>query len=343
MTTLIRAASLSGFEDCARDCGIDVTKTVQRAGLTLKALRDPEALIPYIALMQLLERAARDSGRADFGQRMSLRQSVSILGPIAVLMEHVDTVGEAFRIAARYVFVHSPAIRFSVDPVVGNAARADLRFSIDMPRLPPHGQTIELSLGVIVRVLDLLGQGELKPLCVLVPHARLAAAETYRRTYGCVCLFDQAHAAVRLDAGALTRPLARRDRVLRELAQNYLDTRFTRADQTFIEKVRWLVRDYLSAGMASHAPIASMLAVHVRTMQRRLDSEGTTFEAIKDEVRRDRFEQLLASNSSLQLSQIAAMLDYANQSALTRSCRRWFGISPSQYLSTRVARSAVPS
>lgn len=339
MTPLIRADSLSGFEQFGAECGIDVPKAIRRFGLTLKALRDPEALIPYIALMQLLEFAARESGRADFGQQMSLRQGLAVLGPVAVLMAHVPTVGEAFGLASRYVFVHSPAIQFEIRPVEGKAGQVDLRFGINMRNLPPHAQTIELSLGVIVRILDMLGQGELRPQRVLMSHAQVADSATYRRIYTCPCDFNQPYDAVRVEAHAMSRRLAQDDPVLRKLAQNYLDSHYTRPDQAFSDKVRRLVRDYLSAGLASYAPIADMLAVHVRTMQRRLTDEGTSFEAIKDEVRREVFDQV-AANGSLQLTQVAAMLDYANQSALSRSCRRWHGVSPSQYLA---ARATAPS
>ena len=62
--------------------------------------------------------------------------------------------------------------------------------------------------------------------------------------------------------------------------------------------------------------------------QRRLREEGTTFEDIKDEVRRDLARRYLA-HPEVPLAQVTAVLDYREQSALTRSCQRWFQTTPS--------------
>ncbi len=69
--------------------------------------------------------------------------------------------------------------------------------------------------------------------------------------------------------------------------------------------------------------------MHPRTLQRRVREEGTTFEAIKDGVRRGLAQRYL-SQPDLPLTQITALLGYSEQSAFGRSCRRWFGVTPRQ-------------
>lgn len=332
MTELVRAAGLSGYERLASELGLDVARVVHRVGLTLHALREPNALISYRALMQLLEMSARDSRRPDFGLRLSQRQGLDILGPVAVVMEHAGTVAEAMELGSRYVFVHSPAIRFSVAPVAGRAGFKDLRFAIQMPNAPARAQTIELSLGVIVQVLDLLCRGRFRPALVMLPHAALSDPQVYVQCYGCACRFDQDYAAVRVYTSALSQTLTARNPLLSELARSYLDTRHVRPDLALSDRVAALVREFLGTERSSQEDIARMLAMHPRTLQRRLREEGTAFEDIKDEVRRDLLGQLLQRSTVPSLTQIAGMLDYAEQSALTRSCRRWFGAAPSALL-----------
>ena len=63
------------------------------------------------------------------------------------------------------------------------------------------------------------------------------------------------------------------------------------------------------------------------TLQRRLAADGTTYAAILDGVRRDTARQFL-TGSDMPMSQIAAAVGLSEQSALTRSCRRWFGLTP---------------
>ena len=67
--------------------------------------------------------------------------------------------------------------------------------------------------------------------------------------------------------------------------------------------------------------------MHPRTLHRRLAREGARFEEIKDEVRREMARSLIAQ-AGLSMTQIAGALGYAEQSALSRSCVRWFGDSP---------------
>jgi AraC-like DNA-binding protein len=62
-------------------------------------------------------------------------------------------------------------------------------------------------------------------------------------------------------------------------------------------------------------------------MQRRLAEEGTAFEVIKEEARRDLAQRYL-SHPDLSMSQITLLLGYSDQSTFGRSCRRWFGRSP---------------
>jgi AraC-like DNA-binding protein len=49
-----------------------------------------------------------------------------------------------------------------------------------------------------------------------------------------------------------------------------------------------------------------------------------------DQERRDQAAKYLAE-PGLQLSQIAGLLGYAEQSTLNRSVRRWFGQTPREY------------
>lgn len=328
MTALVRAAGLAGYEDLARKLDIDIGRELRRAGISARSLADPDALIPYTALMRLLEQSAQVSGCPDFGLQLSEMQSIDILGPLAVLMRHAATLGQAMQLASHYVFVHSPAIRFTIAPAKSSPAHMDLSFEIDIPNRPPCAQTLELSLGVIVRVARLLAPRGLAPLSARFPHPRVGPREAYQRSLGCICTFEVDVAAIRIAADDLNRPLAEHNALLQEMAQGYLDQHFGSPDRLLTDRVRDLVRRFLGSRQLTQAAIAGDLSVHPRTLQRRLEKEGATFEGILDDVRRERLQELLGRPSSLSLTQVALILGYSEQAALTRSCRRWFGCTP---------------
>jgi AraC-like DNA-binding protein len=88
------------------------------------------------------------------------------------------------------------------------------------------------------------------------------------------------------------------------------------------------VRGRLAGGPPTVAEIASALGLSTRTLQRRLAIAGRSFEAVLDEVRRARAEELLADGGR-DLAEIAYKLGYSERSAFTRAAIRWFGVPPS--------------
>ncbi|RXV64415.1 AraC family transcriptional regulator [Burkholderia stabilis] len=163
MAILLRSTGLAGYENLARSLGLDARRELKRVGLSANMLADPDALIPYVAVVNLLERSAQASNCPDFGLRLSELQGLDILGPVAVLIRNAPTLGEAMQLASQFVFVHSPAIQLDVGPADGAPAFVDLSFGINIPNLPPCAQTCELALGIIIQALRLLGGGTSPP------------------------------------------------------------------------------------------------------------------------------------------------------------------------------------
>ena len=108
-------------------------------------------------------------------------------------------------------------------------------------------------------------------------------------------------------------------------------------DWMFVSFARQLtchqVRHRLSValpGAASIACVAESLHCSERTLVRRLNSEGTTFQAIKDEVRRDTAIRAL-TRSDVSLAEIAVSVGFDSTAAFHRAFRRWTGSTPGTY------------
>jgi AraC-like DNA-binding protein len=67
-----------------------------------------------------------------------------------------------------------------------------------------------------------------------------------------------------------------------------------------------------------------------RTLSRRLRAEGTTYEALLDEVRYEVACQLLGHTDML-VRGVAETLDYADSAAFTRAFCRWSGTTPARW------------
>ncbi|RXV64418.1 AraC family transcriptional regulator [Burkholderia stabilis] len=328
MNTFARSASLAGYEILAHSLRVDTAIELKRVGLSSKVLADPDALVPQSAIINLLERTARIASCPDFGLRLARRQDLSILGPVSVLIRHAPTVGGAVQLASRYLFTHNPAAHLAVEPVAGQPHLVELIFALNLPHLPPCAQLLELSLGILAQGIRQLAPRN-SPVLALLPHSRIGPLASYIETYGCPCQFEAPFLALRISADALHQPMREHNPLLQQLAQSYLDRQFDARTELFSERVRMLVRRLLSTGGTAQPDVAATMAIHPRTMQRRLNDEGHTFEGIVDSVRREKLRDLLGRHQAPALSQVALMLGYSDQGALTRACRRWYGCTPS--------------
>jgi AraC-like DNA-binding protein len=85
----------------------------------------------------------------------------------------------------------------------------------------------------------------------------------------------------------------------------------------------------LPEGSPTVVRLAKATHVSVRTLQRRLDARGLTWQAFLDRTRTELALRYL-EDPSLSLSDIAMLLGYSEQSAFTRGFRRCTGTTPSR-------------
>ena len=108
------------------------------------------------------------------------------------------------------------------------------------------------------------------------------------------------------------------------------DTQLERLRKYITHITRHAGAPWLLGGDFNVDAIADQLAMHPRSLQRRLVTEDVRCQDLIERERRVLATRYLAE-PGLQLGQIAGLLGYAEQSTLNRSCRRWFGKTPRQY------------
>jgi len=83
-------------------------------------------------------------------------------------------------------------------------------------------------------------------------------------------------------------------------------------------------------GLPGLETAASRLAMSTRTLRRRLQEEGTTYQEVLDEVRCDLAKRYLAGDE-LAVGAVAFLLGFSEPSAFHRAFRRWMGQAPGDF------------
>jgi AraC-like DNA-binding protein len=94
--------------------------------------------------------------------------------------------------------------------------------------------------------------------------------------------------------------------------------------------IRWTrtLIEKLPAGTPSEGDIARALNLSVRSLQRRLGDEHTTFKQLLDDTRRELALQYIR-DPSVTITEMTYLLGYAEPANFSRAFKRWTGSSPS--------------
>ena len=90
----VRAASLIGFIEVSYYAGLDPFKLFRKAKISPSLLDDPENRHAARPVIDMIENAAAQSGCEAFGLLMAECRPFSSLGPLSLLLQHLETIGE---------------------------------------------------------------------------------------------------------------------------------------------------------------------------------------------------------------------------------------------------------
>ncbi|WP_051741464.1 AraC family transcriptional regulator [Streptomyces xylophagus] len=159
------------------------------------------------------------------------------------------------------------------------------------------------------------------------PHAL-----EYDLLYGAPCTFRAPRTALVFDRSLLELPVLQDESGLRAFLRRAPDDVLARLDygSTAAAQVRRLLGQSLPDRMPDPQDIAARLAVSAQTLRRRLAAEGTSFQQIRDQLRRDVAIAALAAGTT-SIEDISHQLGFSEPSAFHRAFKRWTGSAPRSY------------
>ena len=323
----LNAPLLSHFPALVNELGGDVSELLAMAGIPEASFTDGSGNLTYRQAILLLEATAQALACPDFGMRLATRQrGGSIFGPLGIVMRNSQSFGDALTFACEHSNAHSRAARVWLRQVSDDGT-VFAGHELLLGNVANRAQAIEQILLIgHLEVMDMTG-GYARARRVHFRHEPLAPSHRYRRYFGCEVRFGEPTDGMIFSAHDLACPILSHSSAIHEDMVAYVERNFPRERLSFHAEVRGLVMRRLGLGSSSRGEVARAMNLHVRTMRRRLAQEGSSFQKVKDEVRRDLMLYYL-NQTALDFCSISEKLGFAEQSIFSRRCRRWFGKSP---------------
>lgn len=152
----------------------------------------------------------------------------------------------------------------------------------------------------------------------------------YEDFFGCPVRFDAEFSGFSIPLDMVRRPLPAKNRDLARANDQILqDLERRLINDSVLGRVQNAILDSLPNGKPSAQDVARKLALSSRTLQRKLQDEGTSFQAVLDTVRKTLAEQYIQSGT-YDLQTITYLTGFANPPAFSRAYKKWTGRSPSE-------------
>ncbi|WP_101757557.1 AraC family transcriptional regulator [Oceanicoccus sp. KOV_DT_Chl] len=149
----------------------------------------------------------------------------------------------------------------------------------------------------------------------------------------CPIEFDQSCNWLRFSASHLDAPIVRSESdldIFLKVAPYHVVIKPVTNEQSVAERIRLIIGSDLHEDLPTFEQLTKVLNMSARTLRRRLDKEGTSYQRIKDSARRDAAIEYL-NNSKLTVSDVAELVGFSDPSAFHRSFKRWTGLSPGEF------------
>lgn len=330
-STLTSAALLIAKALDAR--GLNSRALFFKAGLNPAKLRDASARYPYAGMARLWQLAVEATGDPNFGLEVARYWHPTTLHALGYAWLASSTLRVALERLVRYFHMLTSVARLSIDE------QGVLRFdsSAPEPELRPAFADTDAGVALILRMCRVSAGENFRPRKVMLMRPTPSNVKPYLETFGAPVEFSAACDTICFDPASLAVVLptanAELARVNDQVIQRYL-ARFD--DDDITNRARLKLTELMPSGGITREKLAQSIYLSSKTLQRRLNKQGTTFQKLLDDTRCE-LALYYMRDPKMSVRAVSYLLGFNEPGNFARAFRRWADYSPSEYrrLSTR--------
>ncbi len=303
---------------------LDPNQILAEIGIKPNLFADPENIISFATAGQLLQHCAHRTGCPHFALLVGQKGGAESLGLIGLLAQNAPDVGTALQDIILHMHLHdrgaTPTLSVSGDVAV-------VSYAIYQPGVVGTDHIYDTAMAIAFNIMRELAGPAWTPAEVRFCHSAPRDIQPFRRLFRSPLRFDAEQSALVFSSSWLRQPLPGSNSRLRQILEAEVNRLESQSGEDLSDRLRCVLRNLLVSGRGSMDEAARLLALHRRTLNRRLHAEGISFQQLVEETRFEIAHQFLR-DTKMPLADIAALLDYADATSFTRAFRRWSGTTP---------------
>jgi AraC-like DNA-binding protein len=328
-----RMSLLVGLPGLLAERGVPLRQALEGLPLTVEDFSDPDRIISFSVGCRLLEQAAEIARCAHLGLLLGARHDHRVLGLAGQLLANAPDLGTALN---SFILLQPAASRAATLYLQRQDSQVVLGYGLYAAATAKTEQVSCAAIALALNAIKLLTAGQAVPSEVLFAFRRPADPSPHAAYFGVPVRFDQPQTGLVFPRSVLSLPVTGAKPAEFERLQRMAAARLPAWTSLWADRVRRILRPMLVCGEPTAAAAAAQLGVSVRTLSRRLAAEGTSFQALLDDVRYATARELLAI-TDLPVGEVALALSYATHGAFVDAFRRWSGVAPSHWRRTATA------
>jgi AraC-like DNA-binding protein len=318
------------------ELGVRVSAVLRRAELPLEFSHQPRVLVSTAELFALWRAIGEVSINPAIGVLLGTETKTERFHPIGLAALSAENFASAIDQVARYKQLTCP--EEILQETDDEEWRIQFRWLLADEVEPPA--LIECCFAWVLSIARHGTGSRLSPVRVEFVQSR-PYARTIERHFGCRVICGAPRNAIVFRAADAERPFVTRNaELLAMLAPQFEEElKHENRAEDFVERVRMAIQRQLTGRRPTIEATADALHVSTRTLQRRLQDEGSSFQRVLEEARRHLARHYLA-HSVLELNEAAYLLGYEDANSFVRAFRAWEGMPPARWREAQRSKAA---
>lgn len=314
---------------CAIREGLEPMRLLERAGIALDAFDMLDAPLPYSRVLAIIQEIERTKPHIHLGLSMGMAFGTKRMNILGCALSHAPRVGTALEDFMRFQHaIHGGLFAWTLSArqnnhVVQLAAPHSWLSDFNDVAWPS-----EAPIAMIMNLVRQLCDQPVLPREVSFRHRARASTDNHDTYFGIPVRFEAELNEIVFPREVFDMPIPKANAALYGHLIQHLELSLgTISPQQTSRIVRQYFIHHLDQGKPTKSSVARAHGMSPRTLLRRLHDEGTSFELLLTEVRRD-MALVYVADDSIPLTEVASRLGYSEPSPFYRAFSRWFGSTP---------------